>query len=838
MLVIDALYVLLGAALAVAVAWPIYQDPRAWLVGGVGVAVGLLAAIGGRLLRLPWWADLLVAAALYLLVAVPVAIPSAFPDRWFSGLRDAATGVVTGWKDIVTLDPPLGTYQAVLVPLLVVVLFGSYAAARVAVTARRAHLVAAVVLVAMLAFGVVFGVGKAGLAEPYAPGWLPVLPWIGILTVYHVAVLAGVLLVVLSLAWLAARARRERAEALARAAGIAQARVAAQRGSGWALARRGGVAIAMVGIAVAVAGFVAVPAAGADRDVVRDHVRPVEFSAEQASPLAGYREWMSDDEYDAELFTVTAPDSVDRLRLAVLDAYDGTRFAISSLATGSRFVRTPTHPTTAGVPVDVTIGPAYTAPWVPLPGDVGGPATFPGGGDRGVELGDALYYATDDSLAIVIADHGDGTNGFEPGDEVVAIGEPQADARARIAALEASGSPINGVDQAAYPELSAWVAAQGVGGGGAGLLELVDRLRERGYASHGYSSDEASDSLWEKDLLARDGAYEFKPSRAGHSAQRIEDLFAELNERQRQAGASTDPADLVAAVGDDEQFAAAAALIAWSQGIPARVVVGVRLRDEAGGPAIQPAILPCAASGGSYTCRGRNVGAWIEVNVGGVWVPLDTSPQFALVPRLSDEGENPPEHGTLPERPASNVIDPPGAARNEVESQAAEQGDAGTGLSLAALAALRVAAVVAAAAALVVVPPGIIVAAKSLRRSRRRAREPEVAIVGAWEELVDECVDLGLLPAAAGGTRSQIAERLGDPVARQLAAVADRAVFGATSPEEADSALAWEMVREEQRRLRQELPFRRRLGAALAPRSFVRHLRPTSARVTLAAGKR
>ncbi|HWL02518.1 MAG TPA: hypothetical protein VNQ52_09125, partial [Microbacteriaceae bacterium] len=112
LILLDGLYVLLGAALAVAVAWPIYQHPQMLVAGAAGIAVGLLCALGGRLLRLPFWADLLAAIALYLLVAVPAAIPSAFPGRWFTGLRDASVGVVTGWKDIVTVQPPLGAYQA------------------------------------------------------------------------------------------------------------------------------------------------------------------------------------------------------------------------------------------------------------------------------------------------------------------------------------------------------------------------------------------------------------------------------------------------------------------------------------------------------------------------------------------------------------------------------------------------------------------------------------------------------------------------------------------------------------------------------------------------------
>ncbi|MBO9577950.1 MAG: hypothetical protein J7480_04170, partial [Microbacteriaceae bacterium] len=839
LLVLDGLYVALAAALAVAAAWPIYQHPQVLVVGVAGIGVGLLCAIGGRLLRLPFWIDLLAALALYLLVAVPVAIPSAFPARWFTGLREAALGVVTGWKEIVTVELPLGVYQAVLVPLLVVVLFGAYAAARIASTTGRGRIMAPVVLLAMLGFGAAFG--SSELAEPYAPGRIPVLPVVGVLTVAKVLVACAMLLVVLSLVWLAVRARLTRAQALARGAGVAQSGVAVHSGNAWASVRRAALGIAMVAVAVAGAGFVAVPAALAERSVIRDHVRPFELTSAQASPLAGYRAWLSDDRYDAELFAVQAPSSVDRLRIAVMDVYDGTRFTVSNASDGSRFARLGATNAQDGMPVGITVGPAYTEPWVPLPGDRTSPAAFPAGGDRAVELEDALYYATDDSLAIVVAPRGDGTVGFREGDRVTVSGEaPSATALERIADA-AGGAPIGGVTEEAYPQLVGWIDDQAAGTGGAAVLELIDRLRSRGYLSHGLLQDEAQASEWYQDLQARDGQYTFKESRAGHSAQRIEALFQQLTERERQADAggadsASDPAAYVSAIGDDEQFATAGALIAWANGIPARVVLGVRLQDaEDASSAPEPAVEACAAGAGSgsYVCEGRNVGAWIEVQVGGDWLPIDTSPQFTTLPTDTQEGANPPQHGTIPERPASSVIDPPSASRTEVESQAAEDAAEAPNLSQSALLALRITAVAGAAAGLLLVPPAILVGAKVVRRTRRRAADPEAAIVGAWEELVDECVDLGKLPVAAGGTRSQLAARLDDPVARQLAAVADRAVFGATAPAAADGELAWRMVQEEQRRLRRELPLHGRIRGMLNPASFLRHLRPTSARLTL-----
>lgn len=841
LLALDGGYVLLGAALAVAAAWPIYQHQQAIVVGAVGIVVGLLCALGGRALRLPFWADLLAAAALYLLVAVPVAIPSAFPGRWFAGLRDAALGVVTGWKDIVTVELPLGAYQAVLVPLLVVILFGTYAAARIATTAERGRVLAPVVLLAMFGFGVAFG--SSELAEPYAPGRLPVLPLVGVVTVAKVLIVAAMLLVVLSLAWLALRARRTRAEALARSAGVTRSGVAVRSASGWAVVRRSALAILMVGAAVAGAALVAVPASGAQREVIRDHVEPFELVTAQASPLSSYRDWLTDAKYEQQLFLVTAPEQVDRLRLAVMDVYDGTRFTISSDAAGSRFARISGTAASGGAEIVVTIGPGYEDPWVPLPGERTAPAAFPDGGERALELEDSLYYSTDDSLAIVIAERADGGVGFSAGDRIAISGLPVSDARDLIVAAP-GGAPLGGVTEERYPELFGWIAEQNAGSGGSAVLELIDRLRARGYLSHGLLQDESEAAAWYQDLAARAAGYTFEESRAGHSTQRIESLFAQLTARQTQAEAlGIGPAEdtaYVSGIGDDEQFATAGALIAWASGVPARVVLGVHLIDEpADASGLEPGVESCAATGiGSYQCDGRNVAAWIEVQVDGAWLPIDTSPQFTTLPTATEEGANPPANGTIPERPASNVIDPPSAARPQIESEAVDAPVDGPLLSQSALAALRVAAVVATAVGLLLVPPVIIVGAKALRRSRRRAGDPESSIVGAWEELVDESVDLKLLPMAAGGTRAQVAGRLDDPFARQLAAIADRAVFGATAPVPADSALAWRLFTELRARRREDVPIWHRVRGMLNPASFIRHLRPTSARVTLDSDRR
>ncbi|MGL1797778.1 hypothetical protein ACSTIM_23335, partial [Vibrio parahaemolyticus] len=97
--------------------------------------------------------------------------------------------------------------------------------------------------------------------------------------------------------------------------------------------------------------------------------------------------------------------------------------------------------------------------------------------------------------------------------------------------------------------------------------------RERGYLSHGLApATGAAAPAWTTDLPG----YQLQPSASGHSLARIDTMFQRLLEREDDPRAQTTN-NYVAAVGDDEQFAVAAALIAHQLGYPARVVVGTRL---------------------------------------------------------------------------------------------------------------------------------------------------------------------------------------------------------------------------------------------------------------------
>ena len=91
--------------------------------------------------------------------------------------------------------------------------------------------------------------------------------------------------------------------------------------------------------------------------------------------------------------------------------------------------------------------------------------------------------------------------------------------------------------------------------------------------------------------------YTFQPSASGHSLARVDAMFGRLLERETDTRAAASE-NYVAAVGDDEQFAAAVALIAQELGFPSRVVVGARLASaDPSLPACEEGVVPRAGSG-------------------------------------------------------------------------------------------------------------------------------------------------------------------------------------------------------------------------------------------------
>ena len=796
------LFALGAVALATALAYPIYGVPRVVLIGavagGVGVGIGILST---RIARGRMLAAIAMPVA-FLVLVVPLAVPSAVgsPITWLLGIRDGVAGIVLGWKQLLTLPIPVGDYQAVLVPLLVVVLFGGFGVAALAARPGRSGLLAVPVALLMSAFGPLFGSSQIGAPVRIGPVSLP----------GGVTVALAVGAVLLCLIWLAVRARLERLAAIERASAaggtVNQSAVRGVR------VGRSLLAGALV-IAAVAAGIAVLPAANAlsDRSTLRDRVDPMVVLSRTESPLTGYRAWFADPAFDTEVLRVDGADTIDRLRFATLTQFDGVRFTVDSSERG-RFSRLPSSARVNGdTLVTVTLGEGWVGPWVPIPGVISAAPTFMGA--DAAALTDGLSVAPGGVTAVsVTGASASEAIGPQPGTTYSVAGTPTRDASVVLASAAGGESRLA---PESFPQLAEWVDLQAVPRTGAGLLTLVERLRERGLLSHSRVDDAAS-APWIAALVAQ-AEYVFESSPAGHSTSRIDDLFASLTRQQLVAGVDADQALLVAGVGDEEQFATAVALLARSLGFDSRVVVGVRLATD------EPlsSVAPCADG----VCTGANVTAWVEVlGPDGTWGTIDAGPQFAVPITRVAEGEVLPEHPTTPQRPESELVEPPSSQVGEAETDPGQQAGAGTDWLAIILPIAAAVGLVALSIVLLLLPAIVLAGAKAIRRStRRHASDPEVSVVGAWEELVDAYVDRGIV-ASDRGPRQLTADRAARSTAGALATAVDTAVFADAPVREPDRAAAWSMVDAERRALRGEVGVFARIRAALSPRSLVRHL--------------
>lgn len=793
-----SIYVALTVLAAAIAAWPVYASWHLVLLVVTAVTVGAGIAVVVAWRRWGVWTAAGLVAAAFVVLAVPLAVPSRLggPLDILRGLGDAAAGIVLGWKDLVTVDLPVGTYRNLLVPALVVFLLGTTLALRLSWRTDRWAVAAVPVGFGMLGFGLFFG--RTVVSAPLRLG--PVALYAPVETAL------GAVGLIAALLWLAWRTHDERVRALHRAASASGVRVS--RRPSRTDRRRTALGTGMVVIAL-VAAVAVVPwaARGADRDVLRSAAGPERDLAAAVSPLAQYRALFSADRSDDVLFRVSGAGAwPERIRVATLDVYDGETYRAGGESDAAApFVRVPSTLDAgegSAVDVDITIE-ELEGIWVPTAGRL---ASVDFAGDRSAALADRFYYSAAAQAGVETAG-----GGLDQGDSYrLRAVEP---APADLASIAAPGGEPSGPE--APDNLQRWVEQHAAGSDGAALAGLVELLRDRGFLSHALSVPDDAPPPW----MASLAGYSFQPSAAGHSLARIDTMFSRLLERESDPRAAASD-NYVAAVGDDEQFAVATALIARELGFPARVVVGARLS------ATDPGVFTCDDG----ECRGQDLSAWTEVlSDDGAWIPIDVTPQWSQTPSLEVTEQRDPENVTEVRPDSVEEVVPPEPVQDDTARDDDEEESAGWDLAWL-WPILRVVGIVALVLLVVLGPFLLVLAAKAARRrGRRRAPDPARRIAGGWDEYVDAGVDAGRT-APPAGTRPELAAAFGTASGAQLAAVADRAVFSHESTTTDDAEEFWRVVEAERRALTRGGGLRRSILAALSLRSFVRLVAPQASK--------
>ena len=782
-----SVFVALLAALGVVAAWPIYASPSFLGAAGAAILTGGAIAVLWVWRRLPGWLVAVLLVAGWLLLGLALGVPERWASgrMWPDGVVDVLLAPIIAWKDLITTPLPVGSYRNLLVPAIIVFLLSVAVALRLSWLPASRSGFAVPVAAAMPVFGLLFGRTSTSAPLQLGPFTLP--------APIETAVGASALLV--SVLWLSWRGRDDRREAIRRAERATGVR-GARRGSRGGVSRTA-LAAAMVVVALA-AGVVSTGPVGQSRvrEVLRTSIGPDLTGEDAISPLTTYRSAFADDRFPQVLFRMTSDDALpERIRLATLSAYDGQTYQLGEGAEGA-FQRVPSVlDTPAGDASRVTFTvEALRGVWLPTFGalrEIG----FSGSG--AAMLADGFYYDPRTSSAVEAA-------GVATGDSytITAVTPAAPD-------LQSLSAPGASPELELPAQMQRWLDAQGPSRDGAGLLSAIGALRERGYLSHSLTIPDGTTPAWMSEL----GDYGFRPSAAGHSLARIDKLFAQLNEREAQAALEAPGASLVAAVGDDEQFAVAGALIAEQLGFPARVVVGFRTDDPS---------LPSCQDG---ACRAGDMSAWIEVAVApGTWVSVDTSPQYTASVETQNRRERDPEVMTDVRPRNADEVSPPDPQNQDAVS--AEDPTPPPAPEIVDWTLVRTVAISLLGLVVVLSPFLIVLIAKAVRRRGRRLAEPASAVAGGWEEYVDTAVDTGR-PAPAARTRHEVADLYATPQAGELATLADRAVFSDEQLTPEESEQFWQIVADERRELRSSVGWWRRLRAAVSLKSL---LRQTSAR--------
>jgi len=690
-----------------------------FLVAGLGgLALGAATALLAAMFRLNLVLTVLAALVGYFVFGSALAVQGQATLGFLPSLQSLASlavGSVYGWADIVTLRTPIGAPEYIaVVPYfatwLVALVSTSLAVRWIAVRPRTAWRfgIALIGPVALYIAGILIGTD-----EPYQAG------------------LRGVVFAILALVWLGWR----RPNAAAVADGAAN-RLRNRKLAGTAVVVAGAVLLG------GGAGFWLAPA-NDQRFVLRDEIEPPFDPLQYPSPLSGFRHYTKQ-VTDEKLFTVTGLKPGDAVRLATLDSFNGKLWTVTgpetatdgsgSFALVGRKIPAQTF-VTPEVRRDVTFTiETYDDVWLPSIGYLTD-LRFTGGAAESES--DDLRYNNSTGTGVL-------TTGLKGGDSYTLNAVEQrvlsTDDLETASAASIDLPPVSGI-----PDLATSKALEFAGDAttpAAQLQAIQLALTENGYLSHGRASDST-------------------PSRAGHGADRVNELFSRLQ-----------------MIGDQEQYASAFALMARSLGYPARVVMG-----------FAPEI---TGDESTITVTGDDVTAWVEVAFDRVgWVAYNPTP---------DETDIPQAQVPKPQsEPQPQVRQPPRSESDDddlltpVELEESDKDDNGDPFVLPAWAwAIGLSLLVPAA---IIFIPLLIIAGIKVRRARRRreqARGPD-QVAGAWQEMLDQYAELGF-EVPKRSTRLMIAERLEAQLAEQpvrlrsLAAAADAAVFdgGEVDPERSE----------------------------------------------------
>ena len=784
--------------------WPIYGDNYLAVVLVVAAGLGIF---GAKLLvarAAGWFSRALFALIGVVLVGPIVASPGIFGsgNAMLSNWVNSITSIVFGWKQLVTIDPPVGTYHGLMTPAFVVFFVANLLAGFAVLGQEKRRWIAVLPFFAMVIFA--FAFGQESISDKTNIfGFVIDIPstWI-----------SGLIILMASVKYLTPRpGKRPKVDLGAIKNVRALGRQAFQYGGSWGL----------VLAALVVVGLVLGVTSASNREVLRS-APPAQFTGQELSPLSLYRQNFTDAKklnQQVLSYKTTDPD-LQRIRVAVMTHFNGQVFtvqndqgeqlefqllpsALSSNVDGAKLVKTTFELTDRN------------SVWLPL---VNGVSKVDFSGSNAQSLGDHFYFNRPTESGALL---GSGVPAGSIGYTVSSFTDKPIDPASITASPNTVCADASAGTSVVPSSVCDWINLQDDDlSTAAGLESLLHKLSARGYLSH--SLDQPKEQGNWTTLL---NGYVFETSKAGHSTGRIDQMFKDLVALQESKKAGAPSSQLVGTAGDDEQFAVAAALVANAAGYDSRVVMGFRTTQTSPNQGV--------ASCANGVCLGKNLTAWVEVSSGGSdWLPIDVTPQFKDRLKTPVQPNGLKQHQSDPSQDNATVLPP--AQVDPSNSQNCKTNCTPPydwfGLILGILGYILLVALVL---TVVLGPPlAIVLGKRRRRRNRQQANTLAKRITGAWDEYVDNLIDLGergLRRLPANETRPELLAKaakinealVSSEYAKAMVRFTDFAAFAPEEPNPDYEREVWTFVDTEFAKSTSELSRYRRIRVLLSLRSII-----------------
>lgn len=701
-------------------------------VGGLGIKSAfvsygfmpavLVAAIGGALV--PWLAQrngvgFPFSTAVSLLALLLVGTVLSYLAPWRIG--DFAVDLVQSWRRILTIAAPVDPQSSLIAVPIVLTWLGATLGAELSIRTQRVAL--PLVGPLLTAIGVIlFGLDDARLSA-----------WIGL----GFFALATVFAIVRSNKhWIWSTERG-----------------AANRG------RRLVVAGALVAVAVVASPTIAERVFGleaADRFTLRQEIDPPFDLTRLSSPLAELKGSlptadMTENGDRGDVAFRISGDPVSRIRLSVLDDYDGTVWLINRNSDGADFIRAgtqfpPPNAINQGEPVDHSIAVVgLSESWLPTAGTA-----------VGLDITSDVQIGGVAPVELIRLDRVTGNLIIRPRLQTVEGLTYDVQSVPTVESSDVDEDPMSlqvlpSARNTAIPDVPS----------------SISTLARDAMAD----ADNPFDRVVALQRMLADQVYDAESS-PGHLLIQL----ASIAERSPM-------------VAFDEQYAALMATTLRSAGIPARVAVGFVPPEEG---------LEALASGATLDVFETDIEAWVEVPFEGVgWVAFSAGPDDSQTDEIEDgtteaQAESVSANPPPPVSSTTSTTLPPVEEEEEEPEEEEEQSTNVPVFLVVSAVAVGVPVVVLGVFALVV-----LLLKRRRRQLRRKAETTAEQVHGAYLEYLDRSLDAGRSVDRAMTPRAAI-ERLSeqsfDPVSRSgsLITLVEDAAFAPVAPEPSAVDDAWE----------------------------------------------